>query len=85
VPNCLVRRARVGGAGLRERFVLSAKVAEWSASQEGRRFLTASSDASYEASVVFGTDPAEARAAADRTAAFYTGAPERGSGVDQHG
>ena len=37
------------------------KVAEWSASEEGHRFLTASSDAWYEASVAFGTDPAEAR------------------------
>jgi hypothetical protein len=35
--------------------------------------------------VAFGTDPAEARAAADRTTAFYTGPPEPGAGVDQHG
>lgn len=62
-----------------------AKVAEWSASEEGHRFLTASSDAWYEASVAFGTDPAEARAAADRTTAFYTGTPECGTRTDQHG
>lgn len=51
------------------------KAAEWSASEEGRRFLTASSDAWYGASVAFGTDPAAARAAADRTIVFYTGTP----------
>jgi uncharacterized protein YndB with AHSA1/START domain len=53
-----------------------AEVAEWSASQEGRTFLAAASDAWCEASVASGTSPAEARAAADRTAAFYTGIPE---------
>jgi uncharacterized protein YndB with AHSA1/START domain len=52
-----------------------ARVAEWSASGEGRRFLAASSDAWYQASVDFGTEPAAARAAADRTTAFYTGYP----------
>jgi uncharacterized protein YndB with AHSA1/START domain len=52
-----------------------AKAAEWSASEDGRRFLAASSDAWYDASVASGTDPAEARAAADRTTAFYTGTP----------
>jgi uncharacterized protein YndB with AHSA1/START domain len=52
-----------------------AKAAEWSVSEEGRRFLIASSDAWYEASVASGTDPAAARAAADRTAKFYTGTP----------
>lgn len=61
------------------------RAAEWSASQEGLRFLTASSDAWYEASVAFGTDPAAARAAAGRTTAFYTAAPEPGAGVGQHG
>jgi uncharacterized protein YndB with AHSA1/START domain len=55
-----------------------AKFAEWSASEESRRFMTASSDGWYEASVVFGTDPAVARAAADRTTAFYTGMPGPG-------
>ena len=47
---------------------------KWPASDEGRRFLTASSDGWYEASAAAGTDPASARAAADRTTAFYTGA-----------
>jgi uncharacterized protein YndB with AHSA1/START domain len=50
-----------------------AEVAGWSASGEGIRFLTASSDAWRAASVASGTDPAAARAAADRTTAFYTG------------
>ena len=45
----------------------------WSASGEGHQFLTASSDAWCQASVASGTDPAAARAAADRTTAFYTG------------
>ncbi|HEY7102265.1 MAG TPA: SRPBCC family protein [Mycobacteriales bacterium] len=52
-----------------------AEMAEWSASDEGRRFLTASSDAWCEASMAAGTDRTEARAAADRTTAFYTGIP----------
>ena len=67
------------------RTVDPAAVAEWSASAEGRRFLAASSDAWYTASVAFGTDPAHARAAADRTTAFYTGAPEPGAPAGQHG
>jgi uncharacterized protein YndB with AHSA1/START domain len=62
-----------------------ARVAEWSASAEGRRFMTASSDAWYEASVAFGTDPGAARAAADRTTAVYTGTPEPGAGDGQPG
>jgi uncharacterized protein YndB with AHSA1/START domain len=44
----------------------------WLVSDEGRAFVTAASDAWYEASVAAGTDPAEARAAADRTTAAYT-------------
>ena len=52
-----------------------AAFAEWSASEEGRRFMTESSEAWYEASVAFGTDPAAARAAADRTTGFYTTPP----------
>jgi uncharacterized protein YndB with AHSA1/START domain len=51
-----------------------ARAAAWSASAEGRQFMTASSEAWYQASVAAGTDPAAARAAADRTTAFYTGA-----------
>jgi hypothetical protein len=53
-----------------------AAVAEWSMSEEGRHFLAAPSAAWYAASVGYGTDPAQARAAADRTTAFYNGTPE---------
>jgi uncharacterized protein YndB with AHSA1/START domain len=45
----------------------------WQASDEGRAFLTASSDAWCEASIAAGTDAAAARAAAARTTDFYTG------------
>jgi uncharacterized protein YndB with AHSA1/START domain len=62
-----------------------AEVVAWSTSEEGCRFLTASSEAWYEASVAFGTDPAEARSAADRTTAVYTGPPGPGTAADQHG
>jgi len=62
-----------------------ATMAVWSESEEGHRFLTASSDAWYKASVAFGTDPAAARAAADRTTAFYTGTAEPGPAADPHG
>jgi uncharacterized protein YndB with AHSA1/START domain len=47
----------------------------WLVSDEGREFVTLSSDSWYEASVAAGTDPTEARAAADRTTAAYTAAP----------
>lgn len=66
------------------RTVDAVRMAEWSASDEGHQFLTGSSDAWYEASVAYGTDPAAARGAADRTTAFYTGIPEPGAGADQH-
>jgi hypothetical protein len=62
-----------------------AKVAAWSASEDGHRFLTACSNAWCAASVALGTDPVAARAAADRTTAFYTGMPAAGAGVDQRG
>jgi uncharacterized protein YndB with AHSA1/START domain len=55
-----------------------ALMAEYWASADGRGLLTVFSDAWCEASVAFGTDPAEARAAADRTTAFYAGAPGAG-------
>ncbi|WP_410808964.1 SRPBCC family protein [Micromonospora sp. 067-2] len=48
---------------------------EWSASDEGRRFMEASSQLWGEASIAAGTDADEAKAAAERTTAFYTGAP----------
>ena len=47
----------------------------WSASDEGRQFITLSSQAWGEASIAAGTEPGMARAAADRTTAFYTGTP----------
>jgi uncharacterized protein YndB with AHSA1/START domain len=58
-----------------------ATVAEWTTSAAGHEFLTRASDAWRAASVAFGTDPARARAAADRTTAFYTGAPEPDAGA----
>jgi uncharacterized protein YndB with AHSA1/START domain len=62
-----------------------AKVVAWSGSGEGHRLMTASSDAWYEASVAFGTAPAAARAAANRTTAFYTGMPASDVTADRHG
>ena len=50
-------------------------VAAWSASAEGVQFMTLSSERWCEASIAAGTDTTEARAAAARTTAFYTGAP----------
>jgi uncharacterized protein YndB with AHSA1/START domain len=50
--------------------------AAWSASDEGRRFMTLSSERWCAASIAAGTDEAEARAAADRVTAFYTATPE---------
>ncbi|HSK92130.1 MAG TPA: SRPBCC family protein [Euzebyales bacterium] len=49
--------------------------AAWFASDEGRRFAGLSSEQWAEASVAAGTDPAEARAAQERTTAFYTASP----------
>ena len=49
-----------------------AEVAAWSASDEGRQFITLASQRWCEASVASGEDPAAAQAAADRTTAFYT-------------
>ena len=45
----------------------------WSASVEGRRFITLSSQAWCDASIAAGTDPTAAAEAAARTTAFYTG------------
>ena len=47
----------------------------WSASDEGRQFITLSSQAWGEASIAAGTEPGMARAAADRITAFYMGTP----------
>ncbi|GGK71610.1 activator of HSP90 ATPase [Sphaerisporangium melleum] len=49
--------------------------AAWVASDEARVFMKLSSDLWGEADAASGTDPATARAAADRTFAAYTGAP----------
>ncbi len=46
----------------------------WSGSDEGKRFIALSSDGWFAAAVADGGDEAAARAAADRTTAFYTGA-----------
>jgi uncharacterized protein YndB with AHSA1/START domain len=48
----------------------------WVASEEGRQFMSASSERWYEASVAAGTPQPDARAAADRTTAAYTATPE---------
>ncbi|WP_433124311.1 SRPBCC family protein [Micromonospora sp. CA-240977] len=52
------------------------QAAEWTASAEGRRAMELSSRLWCAASIAAGTDPDEANAAAARTTAFYTGAPE---------
>jgi uncharacterized protein YndB with AHSA1/START domain len=52
----------------------------WSASEEGKSFIRASSAAWGKASIAAGTDEAAALAAAARTTAFYTGEPEGGGG-----
>jgi uncharacterized protein YndB with AHSA1/START domain len=49
--------------------------AAWAASEEGKQYITLSSQAWREASVAAATEPEQARAAAERTTAFYTGAP----------
>jgi uncharacterized protein YndB with AHSA1/START domain len=61
------------------RSVDPAEFAAWSASREGRQFVSLSSQGWCDASVAAGTDSAEARAAADRTTAFYTGAGDDSS------
>jgi uncharacterized protein YndB with AHSA1/START domain len=50
-----------------------AEFMKWSTSDEGRQFMTASSNGWYDANVAFGTDENEARASADRTTSFHTG------------
>jgi len=49
------------------------EVAAWSGSEEGKQFISLSSQRWGEASTAAGTDAAEARGAAERTTAFYTG------------
>lgn len=48
----------------------------WMLSPEGKAFVTASSEAWYQANVDAGADPEAARAAADRCTAAYTASPE---------
>ncbi len=48
----------------------------WSTSDEGKRFITLSSEGWRDASIAAGTDPEAAGASAERTTAFYTGMPE---------
>ena len=45
----------------------------WMASDDGRRFMADCSERWHDADVAAGADPAEARAAADRATAAYTG------------
>jgi uncharacterized protein YndB with AHSA1/START domain len=49
--------------------------AAWVMSEEGITFMLESGERWYEADVAFGTDPASARAAADRIKAMYTTPP----------
>ncbi|MFC4535488.1 SRPBCC family protein [Sphaerisporangium dianthi] len=49
--------------------------AAWAASDEGKLFMTLSSERWADADVAAGADEAKARAAAERTTAAYTGAP----------
>jgi len=51
------------------------EAAAWTDSEEGKRFMSLSSRQWCDASVVGGADEADARAAADRTAAAYGAAP----------
>ena len=51
------------------------EVEAWTASDDGVRFVTLASEGWREASVAAGAPEEEARAAADQSTAFYTGAP----------
>ena len=50
-----------------------ATVEAWTTSDDGKRYITESSQRWCDASVAAGTDPEQARASAGRTTAFYTG------------
>jgi uncharacterized protein YndB with AHSA1/START domain len=50
--------------------------AAWMASEEGRQFVSESSERWCSASIAAGTEESEARAAAERVTAFYTATPE---------
>jgi uncharacterized protein YndB with AHSA1/START domain len=51
-----------------------AEVQAWTVSSEGKAFVRASGEAWCEAHIASGADPEEARAQAERTIGFYTGA-----------
>ena len=68
----------LGLIGLAEHFqdepeITAESSTEWATSEEGKRCVRESSEAWYEAAIAGGEDQAAARAAADRTTAFYTG------------
>ncbi|MET8246563.1 SRPBCC family protein [Streptomyces sp. NPDC005202] len=69
----LARHLSTGGA------VDPAEAMAWLGSEEGRRFVTASSEAWYAANVAIGEDAARAREAADRTTAAYTAVGDAGN------
>ncbi|MDQ1520811.1 MAG: hypothetical protein QOI55_1884, partial [Actinomycetota bacterium] len=52
------------------------QVAAWSASTDGKQFMTMSSQRWCDADVAAGTEKAQAQAAADRTRAAYVGTDE---------
>ena len=52
-----------------------AEAAAWFGTDDGKRFLTTSSDEWFRANVAAGADETAARGAADRTTAAYTAAP----------
>jgi hypothetical protein len=47
--------------------------AAWTASDEGKRFMSLSSERGCDANIAAGADPDEARATAERTTLAYTG------------
>jgi len=53
------------------------EVAAWNASEEGKHFISLSSQKWCDASVAAGTERAAAQAAADRTTGFYTGSDSK--------
>lgn len=58
------------------------KALEWTASEEGRAFMTASGERWCEAHVAGGEPPQQAQAAADRTLVAYTGSPNGAEAAD---
>ena len=63
------------GAHVEQGFAVDHAEAEaWALSDNGKAYSTAASQRWGDASIALGTEPEQARAAADRTTAFYTGA-----------